>query len=175
VTDVATAEKPARPTSSKRAAKMPGGADLGNDASRDARRQAAAILEVLAGMRTPAQAATALAVTSTRYYQLEQRALQGLLKACEPRPKGRQKCTNDLPRLRAENDRLQREVARQQALVRLAQRSIGLTPPASPTPRPGKKSRKRRPVARALTVASRLQLDVNPVPAVVPPGTAVVS
>src|SRR5262245_363708 len=109
---------------------MPGGADLGKDASREAKRQAAAVLEVLAGIRTPAQAATALEVSQARYYLLERRALEGLLQACEPRPKGRQRRSNDLPRLQAENERLQREVARQQALVRVSQRSIGLAAPA---------------------------------------------
>jgi hypothetical protein len=173
VSVVASMDRPVRPAARQRAAKMPGGAGLGKEASREAKRQAAGILEVLAGLRTPAQAAAALQVSQARYYLLEQRALEGMLKACEPRPKGRQRSASDLPRLRAENARLQREVARQQALVRLAQRSVGLAPPAPAPAKPGKKSRKRRPVARALSVASRLQQDVDPVPAIVPPGIEV--
>ena len=40
-----------------------GGVTLGQNSSRDAKRTAAAILEVLAGQRTPAQAAEALSVS----------------------------------------------------------------------------------------------------------------
>ncbi len=57
--------------------------------SREANRVAAAILEVLAGVRTPTCAAEALAISLPRYYQWEERALEGLLLACEPRPLGR--------------------------------------------------------------------------------------
>jgi len=64
--------------------------DLGEGASATARRQASAILEVLAGMRTPTQAAEALGVSLPRYYVLETRAVQGILLACEPRSIGRQ-------------------------------------------------------------------------------------
>ncbi len=52
-------------------------------------RAAALILEVLAGVRTPAGAATALGIRLPRCYLLEQRAIQGLISACEPRPVGR--------------------------------------------------------------------------------------
>src|SRR5262249_46597844 len=54
-----------------------------------ASRVAACVLEVLAGVRTPAEAAGELAVSLPRYYQLEQRALQGLVRGCEPPPRGR--------------------------------------------------------------------------------------
>lgn len=147
-------------TKPKRTVKMLGGAELGKDCSAAAKRLAAAVLEVLAGARTPAQAAEALSLSVPRYYQVETRALQGLLAACESRPKGRQPNSDgEVNTLRQENQRLQREVSRQQALVRAAQRSVGLAPPA-PTPKSksGKKTRKRR-VARALTVAARLQKD----------------
>jgi hypothetical protein len=58
-----------------------------------------------------------------------------------------------------EQERLQRELARQQTLVRLAQRTIGLTPPkAEAAPPSGKgKKRRRRPVVRALQAARKLQ------------------
>jgi hypothetical protein len=46
------------------------------------------ILEVLAGMRTPTEAATVVGLSVPRYYLWEQRALEGLVRACEPRPKG---------------------------------------------------------------------------------------
>jgi hypothetical protein len=43
--------------------------------SREAQRMAAAILEVLAGVRTPTDAASALGIGVPRYYIYEQRAL----------------------------------------------------------------------------------------------------
>jgi len=55
----------------------------------DARALAAAILDVLAGGRTPLQAAESLGVSQPRYYALEARALDGLVQACAPRAKGR--------------------------------------------------------------------------------------
>lgn len=137
--------------------KQIGGVSLGQDASRDARRLAAAILEVLAGARTPAEAATALAVSLPRYYQVEARALQGLLQACEAKPRGRApSLEREVAALRQANERLKRDVGRQQALVRAAQRSMGLPPPTTTPAKPGKKTRQRR-VARALSVAARLQ------------------
>jgi hypothetical protein len=141
-----------------RRAQQTGGPGLGQDTSRDARRVAAAVLEVLAGARTPTEAAQALAVTVPRYYQVESQALKGLVAACAPKPKGRVKSPDkELTMLRRDNQRLQREVSRQQALVRLAQRTIGLAAPVSPPAgKSAKKTRKRR-VARALSVAARLQ------------------
>ena len=143
-----------------RAAQTMGGADLVQGHSAQARRQAAAILEVLAGARTPAAAAAALAVSLPRYYQLETQALRGLLAACEPKPRGRQVSSSlAWHKLEQENQRLQREVGRQQALVRAAQRAVGLAAPAPPRPA-GKKPRRQR-VARALSVAARLQQQAS--------------
>ena len=51
--------------------------------SREARQLAAVILDVLAGSRTPQQAADTLSLSLPRYYQLEARALAGLIDACE--------------------------------------------------------------------------------------------
>jgi hypothetical protein len=147
----------------KGAGKTTGGSELGRDASREAKRLAAAILEVLAGVRTPPDAARTMEMSLPRYYVLEQRALQGLLSACEAKPKGRVRSpASEVTALRRDNDRLQRELARQQTLVRAAQRTVGLSPPTPPPPKPGKKPRRRRPVARALNVAQRLrQEEVN--------------
>src|SRR5690349_19115081 len=64
----------------------------GQGASADVRRLAAAVLEVLAGARTPAEAAAALGLTLPRYYHVEGQALRGLeaaLAGLEPRPAGR--------------------------------------------------------------------------------------
>jgi hypothetical protein len=132
---------------------------LAPQASKEAKRLAAVILEVLAGVRQPSQAAEALQVSLPRYYQVETRALQGLLAACESRPKGRQpEMANELATLQQHNARLQREVARQQALVRVGQRVVGVPAAMSPAPKAaGKKKRQRK--ARALTMAARLRQE----------------
>ncbi len=44
-----------------------------------AKRSAALVLEVLAGVRTPSEASTALGVSTMRYYVLERRALEGMV------------------------------------------------------------------------------------------------
>ncbi len=137
-------------------------------ASREAQRFAAAILEVLAGVRTPTEAASALGVSVPRYYLLEQRALAGLVSACERRRVGKGSSPQHrIASLEKEIAGLRQECARQQALVRAAQRTIGLGPPAPPKPaqkaggkspahRGTKAKRKRRPVARALKAAAAL-------------------
>jgi hypothetical protein len=142
--------------------RTPGGANLGQGSSRDAKRVAAAILEVLAGQRTPTQAAQAISVSVPRYYQLEAYGLRGLLAACEPKPRGRQvNLSADLAALRQQNERLQRDLMRQQSLVRLTQRVTGLSAPVPAPAKDGKKTRKRKPAARALTVADRLRQDLD--------------
>ena len=131
-----------------------------NGGSREARKVAAAVLEVLAGSRTPLDAAKALGVSAPRYYVLESRALEGMVAACEPRSKGRTRTAEmELAALRKEHERVQRECARAQALVRASQRAVGLS-----TPKPEKKSgekgkRRRKPVVRALRAADRLQSE----------------
>jgi hypothetical protein len=138
-----------------------GGANLGKDRGAEAKRLAAAILEVLAGARTPTEAATALGLSVPRYYQVEAQALRGLLAACEPKPKGRVRTAEtEVAALHKENQRLQRELTRHQSLARAAQRAVGLSPP-SPVSKTGKKPRKRR-VARALNVAERLKQETAP-------------
>ena len=49
----------------------------------EAKRLCATILEVLGGLRTPTDAAGALSLSVPRYYALEARALEGLLRACQ--------------------------------------------------------------------------------------------
>jgi hypothetical protein len=147
---------PGKPARQRRGGPFKG---LGDGASGQARRQAAAILEVLAGVRTPTQAAEALGVSLPRYYVLETQAVQGILLACEPKRMGRQQTAESaLASLRRECEQWRRECVRQQALVRAAQRTIGLTPPAPPKPvKTGTKRRSRRPTARALRAAARLK------------------
>jgi hypothetical protein len=149
---------PDRPDSAPTSLAPPPGA---GDASRQAKQRAAAILEVLAGARTPTQAAQALSVSLSGYYALEDKALAGLVAACEPQPPGRQADpANRLAALERECQRWQRECARQQALVRAAQRSIGLAAvPPPPAKDKGKKRRQRRPVVRALQAVGRLRQD----------------
>jgi hypothetical protein len=137
--------------------------------SREAQRFATAILEVLAGVRTPTNAAAALGIAVPRYYLYEQRALEGLVTACEPRPLSRASSSRrQLAALEKEVTRLKQECVRQQALVRAAQRTIGLAPSAPPKPvakaeskvgnrGAGKKSRKRRPAVRALKAAAAIR------------------
>jgi hypothetical protein len=157
---VASAAPATRP--GRGAGKSAGGATLGRDASRDARRVAAAVLEVLAGARTPAEAASALALSLPRYYQVETQALRGLVEACAPKPRGRQVSpTRDLVVLRQENERLRREAARQQALVRAAQRAVGLAPPPPAPAKPSGKKPRRRRLARGLGAAARLRSEVS--------------
>ena len=161
--------RPGRP----RQTRPVGGSGLGQDASREAKRLAAAILEVLAGARTPTETATALGLSVPRYYQLESRALRGLLSACEAKPKGRvRRPEQEVTALRQDNQRLQREITRQQSLLRAAQRSVGWAPPQPSAPAKtaspktsGKKTRTRR-TARALSVAARWQ---PPTPDAAPP------
>jgi hypothetical protein len=155
----ATAARPAGKASRRR--HTPGGAALGKDAGAEAQRLAAAILEVLAGVRTPGQAAEALGVSQARYFQVETRAMQALVAGCAPRPRGPgRSAERELAALRREQERLQRQLSRQQTLLRLAQRSLGLAPPAPAKPAGGKekgKKRRRQPVVRALRAAEVLQ------------------
>jgi hypothetical protein len=151
----------------------PGGTALGQKVSQDARRLAAAILEVLAGARTPGEAAAALGVCVPRYYQLETRALEGLVAACQPKPKGRQPDpAKQAQNLDKEMDRLRRELGRQQALVRAAQRTVGLTPAPTAPAKPGAKKPRRRRLARAMRAAVQLQKESSDSPAVAAPEAA---
>lgn len=127
-------------------------------ASPEARKLAAAILEVLAGTQTPGEAARSVGLSLARYYQVELRAVAGLVAACEGRRRGRGRASGtDLAQLRQECDRLRRECARQQALVRATRRTVGLTPTAPVAVGEGSRKRKRRPTARALKMAALLK------------------
>jgi hypothetical protein len=169
---------PKAPAAGKRSRQRhtPGGAALGKDAGQQARRLAAAVLDVLAGARTPAQAAEALGVSQPRYFQVEARAVQALVDSCEPRPRGRGRSADkELAGLRRQLERLQQEVNRQQTLLRLAQRTIGLPPPRAAAAKPGKdrgQRRARRPVVRALRAAEALHRRSQEAGGVPPAGPA---
>jgi hypothetical protein len=129
--------------------------------SSEANRYAVVILEVLAGARTPMDASQALGITLPRYYQLETRALQGLVAALEPRPRVRQPSPEGrIAGLEKLLQEARREGLRQQALVRAAQRSLGIRPPsvveAKANGKDAPKRKRRRPVVRALKAAQTL-------------------
>src|SRR5262245_6394087 len=128
--------------------------------SREARRLTALILEVLAGQRTPTEAAKVLEVSVPRYYALETQALHGLVAACEPRRRGpRNTPEREIQALRREVERLKRECARSQALLRLAQRTVGV-PAAKPSEKKETGKRRRKPVIRALKAVESLEEEV---------------
>jgi hypothetical protein len=120
-------------------------------------------------VRLPSEAAALLGVSVPRYYLLEQQALAGLLAACEPRTPGGPRPETRLARLEKELAERQRECARQQALLRAVQRSVGLAaPPAKPAGagktaenpvKNGKRRRCRRPTVRALKLAGQLRAN----------------
>jgi len=122
-----------------------------------ARKLATAVLEVLAGVSTPAEAGRAAGVSLPRYYALEARALQAMVTGLEPRPKGRNRTAESQAlALSKENQRLQREVGRLQALVRAAHRASGLTEVKAAKKPPGKRRRRARPRAiKAVAVLRR--------------------
>ncbi len=131
--------------------------------SLETKRLATAILEVLAGVRTPPDAAKTLNISLPRYYLLEQRALTGLLAACEARSKGRQRSVErEITKLQRELASSQRECTRQQSLLRATQRAVGLaaaSPSKSLEKNGGKKTRRRRPTARALRAARAIEVN----------------
>ncbi|HUC76144.1 MAG TPA: hypothetical protein VMS04_12665 [Vicinamibacterales bacterium] len=135
------------------------------DGSADAKKQAAVILEVLAGAKTTTEGSQALGVSLPRYYVLETRALQGILLALEPRPRGKRVSqAAELDHVKQDKTRLEREVTRLQALLRASQRSIGIV---EPKPNPGRKigrtgRRTRRGTARALRAVSALRTGETP-------------
>jgi len=135
---------------------------------REARRKAAAILEVLAGARKPSEAAQALGIAPMRYYLLEMRAIQGLVKGCElPKlgPKGSP--DREARLLRQQVAQLERDRARYAALARVAQRVVHLSPPpANNQPAAGKKGRRHKPQVRAVKLLARVQAGLGEGPPV---------
>ena len=154
-----TRETTSRKTSSRKRHGLQGG-------SKEANRTVVAILEVLGGLRAPSEAAAALNVSLPRYYILETRALEGMVAACEPKPLGKQPSLETrIAILEKELKQAHRQCARQQALVRAAQRSVGLsvaeTQKKKVSPKRDHKGRKRRsPTVRALKAADTLRTRV---------------
>lgn len=120
--------------------------------SRRARQLAAAVLAVLAGEKTTAQASAMMKISLPRYYQLETRALEGMVQALEPRPAGGQRTPeSEIRALTRDNQRLRRELTRVQALVRAAHRSLGLRDPTQkPNGKPKRQARKHNRAKKAI-------------------------
>lgn len=137
--------------------------------SPDSRRQAACVLEVLAGLRSPEQAAEALSVSLPTYYNLETRALRGLIHGCSPSPPGRTMCLLRQIRLLEEKSiAMEQQVSRYQALLRNARRSAGLLPPVQSKSKPGAKRRSKKPAIRALRAIETLRRSEAAVPSPAP-------
>jgi hypothetical protein len=130
---------------------------------REARRKAAAILEVLAGARKPSDAAQALGITPMRYYLLEMRAIQGLVKACEPLKLGpKVSPEREAEHLQKQVVTLERECARYAALARVSQRAVNLSPPpVKSKTATGKKVRRHKPPVRAVKLLARLKTSLQ--------------
>jgi hypothetical protein len=141
---------------------------VGQTSSGEANRRAAAILEVLAGERSPSQAAEALEVSLPYFYLLERKALEGLVRACEVQPKGPPppSAAEKLALVEQQLAASQRECQRLAALVRVTQRAVGLPSGAAPkqskthgaaagksSGKPSGKRNRRRPAVRALRAA----------------------
>ena len=132
--------------------------------SPQARERGAIVLEVLAGTIPLSEAAESLGINPPAYYNLETRALQGLVRACEARPRG--PGTNykkQIRELEETNRKLAREARRYQSLTRAAQKAIGVMQIESPsksskstsTSKPPKKRTPKK--VRAQRAAERLR------------------
>lgn len=130
-----------------RASKRVGVATL--QGSAPAKRLAVVLLEVLSGTCSVTDGCRLLGISLTRYYVLETRAMQGLLQALEPRPRGRTGASPE--RARREHVRLEHEVLRLQALVRATQRAVAIAPAKEPT------RRRRKTAPRATKVIAQLR------------------
>jgi hypothetical protein len=137
--------------------KRPSGA-RGLEGSEGARRLAATLLESWSGACGPVEAAERMGVALVRYYQLESRALQAVILALEPRPRGRTVTpAGALRREEGEKKRLERELHRYQALYRSAAKSLGIAP-KSETPSESKSGKKQR--RRRVTRGERVAMDI---------------
>lgn len=150
-----------KPTKPKRKARAKPTGPKTLEGSRRAKQLAAMILEVLSGLRGPTAACELLQLSLPRYYTLETRALQALILALEPQPRGRQKSLETtIAELEGEKARLERELLRSQALIRSAHRAIGLKvgPPAS-AKKGGSKKRRRNRQPRGKKIVEALRAE----------------
>lgn len=101
-----------------------------------------------------------MGVTLPRYYALESRAIEGMVAALEPKPKGRRRTAEqELVEAREENRRLVREISRAKGLLRTAHRSLGIAEPAR---KPAGKRKTRRPDRTGKAIARLVRPGDDP-------------
>jgi hypothetical protein len=115
----------------------------------------------MSGARGPREASEALGISTMRYFTLEDRALQGMVLALEPRPRGRRRPSPDdvLQGVQREREVLRRELGRTQALLRLVRKSVKLREPEEKGS--GKDKRRRAPEKHATKLLARLREPVQ--------------
>jgi len=126
--------------------------------SKGAKASLVVILETLAGACSTGEAAERLSISLSRYYQLETRALQGMLTALEPRPRGPRKTKDgEIRALKAEKREVERALRRATSLLRAATRSVGVKAAKKRV----KKQARRRGKARGATVLATIRQATN--------------
>lgn len=129
-------------------------------AVQNARRTAGVILEVLAGTLKPSEAAVAIGTSVPRYYVLEARALEGLVRGCEVLPTGYHRTPEkEIAALKRQQAQMENECTRYKTLLRASQRAVGISIAQSEEP-PEKGGRHRGPSVRALKFARKLKESV---------------
>ncbi len=126
----------------------------------------AAVLEVLAGQRTVADAARALGLSRNHFQTLLHRGLASLVQAIGPRPGGRPGKSGEVAMLEAELQRLRRENARLQAQVGTTERLLaaasgllhGRIRPMRRAPRAKKTGTSREPTSEPEPEAERARM-----------------
>jgi hypothetical protein len=124
-------------------------------ATPETRRHAACVLEVLAGLRTPEEAACVLGISMPTYYNLEARALRGLLHGCHTESPGRKLALEKrLKDAQARVVELERQLQRYRAVLRNARRAAEILGPDSPAK--ASETPSRAPRVRALRAIEAL-------------------
>ena len=127
----------------------------GTDSSRDARRMAAVFWKYWPDCGRRCRRPRCCRCRCRGIISWNRGLLCGFVAACETRPRGRQPDAVKLETLRRDNERLQRDLTRQQSLVRLTQRTVGVA--ASPPVKVDARKRKRKPMVRALRRVEQLR------------------
>ena len=139
-------------TGSRRRTKLLGEQMDVEKADQQMRREAACVLEVLAGLRTPEEAAKVIGVSVPTYYNLEARALKGLLHGCRTESPGRRLA---LEKGGAESEQrceeLERQLQRYRSVLRNARRAAQILGESDESQATGSESgrTRRKPRVRA--------------------------
>ena len=137
------------------------------DVGKEAKRLAAVILEVLAGLRTPPQAAQVVEFVAAALLPVgDARACAACSRPCRPKPKGRQPNPSGGLDAFAAGKRAvtARSVAAASAGARDAAEHRLEPPPRRRRRHRGRRWRKRKPSVRALSLAARLRQEAEAVP-----------